>query len=181
MWGIDDPTAPHAPATNLPDARLNVLHVTIWYVIQLILWARHTLTFMTKKNKKKLSVHTVYSLLFTPASDCLDPGPDLHPVGPDRVQTVCFGFLQTTNVTAGRTIRTVWTASKLSLISQNCLTNCLHPDQGRQYVGPDRDSNCLPRLSSREPGISYIYNNRVCIVYCHLSDSQQPKWFGNDY
>ena len=35
MWGVDDPTAPHAPATNLPDAQLNVLHVTIWYVIQL--------------------------------------------------------------------------------------------------------------------------------------------------
>ena len=37
MCGIDDPTAPHAPATNLPDARLNVLHVAIWYEIQLIL------------------------------------------------------------------------------------------------------------------------------------------------
>ena len=39
-----------------------------------------------KKNKKKLSVHTVYSFLFIPVSDCLDPGQDLHPVGPDRVQ-----------------------------------------------------------------------------------------------
>ena len=59
------------------------------------------------KNKKKLSVHTVNSLLFTPVSDCFDPGQDPHPVGPDRVQTVCFGYLQTTKVTAGKTIRTV--------------------------------------------------------------------------
>ena len=58
-----------------------------------------------KKTRKKLSVHTVNSLLFTPVSDCLDPGQD--PVGPDRVQTVCFGYLQTTKVTAGKTIRTV--------------------------------------------------------------------------
>ena len=109
MWGIDDPTAPHAPATNLPDARLNVLHVTIWYVIQLILRTKHTLAFIKKEKtrKKKLSVHTVNSLLFTPVSDCLDPGQDPQPVGPDRVQTVCFGYLQTTKVTAGKTIRTV--------------------------------------------------------------------------
>ena len=65
------------------------------------------LNFHEEKNKKILSVHTVYSLLFTPVSDWLDPGQDLHPVGPDRVQTVCFGYLQTTIVTAGRTIRTV--------------------------------------------------------------------------
>ena len=91
MWGIDDPTAPHAPATNLPDARLNVTHVTIWYVIQLILRTKHTLAFIKKeKTRKKLSVHTVNSLLFTPVSDCLDPGQDPQPVGPDRVQTVAL-------------------------------------------------------------------------------------------
>ena len=36
------------------------------------------------------------SLLFTPVSDCLDPVQDSHPGGPDRVQTVCLGYLQTT-------------------------------------------------------------------------------------
>ena len=50
-----------------------------------------------RKNKTKLSVRTVNSLLFTPVSDCLDPDQDPHPVGPDRVQTVCFGYLQTTS------------------------------------------------------------------------------------
>ena len=37
MWGMDDRAAPHAPAINLSDAQLNVLHVPICYVIQLIL------------------------------------------------------------------------------------------------------------------------------------------------
>ena len=60
-----------------------------------------------KNSKKKQSVHTVYSFLFTPVSDCLDSGQDLHPVGPDRVQTFCFGYSQTTEVTAGKTILTV--------------------------------------------------------------------------
>ena len=101
-----------------------------------------------RKTRKKLSVHTVYSFLFTPVSDCLDPGQDPHPVGPNRVQTVCFGHLQTTKVTVGKTIRTVADQSKIV-----CQT-CLHPDQDRQDVGPDRGSNCLPRLSSREPRIS---------------------------
>ena len=121
MWGIDDPTAPHAPATNLPDARLNVLHVTIWYVIQLILWTKHTLAFIKKEKtrKKKLSVHTVNSFVIhtsvrlfgsrsRPTSCRSWPGPN---------------YLQTTKVTAGKTIRTVWSASILSLTSQNCLSN----------------------------------------------------------
>ena len=56
MWRIDDPTAPHAPAINLPGAQLNVLHVALWYVIQLILRTEHTLTFMIEEKK---SVHTV--------------------------------------------------------------------------------------------------------------------------
>ena len=39
-----------------------------------------------RKNKKKnyLSIQSTH-LLFTPVSDCLDPGQDPHPVGPDRV------------------------------------------------------------------------------------------------
>ena len=62
MWGIDDPTVPHAPVTNLPDARLNVLHVTIWYIIRLILWTKHTLAFIKKEKTRKnyLSIQSTH-------------------------------------------------------------------------------------------------------------------------
>ena len=123
MCGIDDPTAPHAPATNLPDARLNVLHVTIWYEIQLILWTKHTLTFIKKEKTRKnyLSIQSTHFYSYQCQTVWVQAKTYILSVLTGS-KTVCFGYLQTTKVTAGRTIRTVWTASKLLLISKNCLS-----------------------------------------------------------
>ena len=52
-----------------------------YFIIQLILGTKHTLTSMKKKSYPSTQSN---SLLFTPVSDCLDPVQDPHPV-----QNVC--------------------------------------------------------------------------------------------
>ena len=156
MWGIDDPTAPHAPATNLPDARLNVLHVTIWYVIQLILRTKHTLAFIKKEKTRKktyLSIQsthcyshqcqTVWIQVKTHILSVLT-GSKLFAL------VICRRQKSPRARLSARSDQRLYCRWPVKIVCQTCL----HPDQDRQDVGPDRGSNCLPRLSSREPRIS---------------------------